>query len=73
MPQDRCLSLTLLTTPLSSHALSSFKLPFWGLPSVQAHDFTHAVVDYVESMMTLQHQIVKAWEAFLPEAKTIGQ
>lgn len=40
---------------------------------VRAHDFTHAMVEYVESMMTLQHQVVKAWEAFLPEAKSIGQ
>ena len=31
------------------------------------------MVEYVESMMTLQHQVVKAWEAFLPEAKSIGQ
>ncbi len=31
------------------------------------------MVDYVESMMTLEHAVVKAWEAFLPEAKAIGQ
>jgi len=40
---------------------------------IRAHDFTHSMVDYVESMMTLEHHVVKAWEAFLPEAKNIGQ
>jgi hypothetical protein len=30
------------------------------------------MVDYIESSMTMQHQTVKAWEQFLPDAKAIS-
>lgn len=39
----------------------------------RANELKTTMIEYVESMMTLQHQVVKAWEAFLPEAKAIGQ
>ncbi|EDQ89891.1 uncharacterized protein MONBRDRAFT_18806 [Monosiga brevicollis MX1] len=39
----------------------------------RANELKASLVEYVESMMTLQHQVVKAWEGFLPEAKSIGQ
>ena len=38
---------------------------------VQVKDLQTAVIDYVESVMTMEHQTAKAWEAFLPEAKAI--
>jgi sorting nexin-1/2 len=37
----------------------------------KANDFIQMCVKYIESVMTMEHQIVKAWEAFLPEAKSI--
>jgi sorting nexin-1/2 len=37
----------------------------------KAQDFIHMCVKYIESVMTMEHQVVKAWEAFLPEAKSI--
>jgi hypothetical protein len=40
---------------------------------VQANELKATCLEYVESMMTLQHQVVKAWESFLPEARAIGQ
>jgi sorting nexin-1/2 len=39
---------------------------------VQIHDLQEVVIAYVEAVMTLEHQMVKAWEAFLPEAKAIN-
>eukprot|EP00730_Choanoeca_flexa_P007273 TRINITY_DN12305_c0_g4_i4.p1 TRINITY_DN12305_c0_g4~~TRINITY_DN12305_c0_g4_i4.p1 ORF type:complete len:532 (+),score=193.17 TRINITY_DN12305_c0_g4_i4:120-1715(+) len=39
----------------------------------RGNEIKAVLLEYVESMMTLQHQVVKAWEAFLPEAKAIGQ
>ena len=29
------------------------------------------LIAFVESMMTLQHQVMTAWEAFLPEAQAV--
>lgn len=35
-------------------------------------DFQNTVVAFVEAAMTTSHQVVKVYEAFLPEAKAIG-
>jgi sorting nexin-1/2 len=37
----------------------------------QIHELQQVVIDYVESLMNLEHQTVKAWEAYLPEAKAV--
>jgi len=39
----------------------------------KVRELQQTMIDYVESMRTLQHQILKAWEAFLPEVKGIAQ
>lgn len=39
----------------------------------KVRELQQTMIDYVESMRTLQHQIVKSWEAFLPEVKAIAQ
>lgn len=36
------------------------------------HDFQRTVVSYVESMMVLEQQTIRAYEAYLPEAKGIA-
>ncbi len=38
----------------------------------QVKDLQEAVIDYVEAVMTMEHQTMKAWEQFLPEAKAIS-
>lgn len=38
---------------------------------VKVKDFQNLCVSYIESVMTMEHQVVKAWETFLPEAKSI--
>ena len=37
----------------------------------RVRDFKAAIVQYMEALMTCQLQMVKHWEEFLPEVKTI--
>ncbi len=41
--------------------------------NMKVHELQETMVAYVEAIMSTQHQIVKAWETFLPEAKAIAQ
>ncbi|XP_067090863.1 sorting nexin-1a isoform X2 [Osmerus mordax] len=38
----------------------------------KARDFKRLIVKYLESLLTSQQQLIKYWEAFLPEAKAIA-
>ena len=38
---------------------------------VKVQEFSALCISYIESVMTMEHQICKAWEAFLPEAKAL--
>eukprot|EP00052_Salpingoeca_macrocollata_P027594 m.262696 g.262696 ORF g.262696 m.262696 type:complete len:408 (+) comp22762_c17_seq3:821-2044(+) len=40
--------------------------------ALKVRDFQATLIEFVEAIMTTQHQVVKAWEQFLPEAKAIG-
>ncbi|XP_010295650.1 PREDICTED: sorting nexin-2-like [Phaethon lepturus] len=35
-------------------------------------DFKTVIIKYLESLMQTQQQLIKCWEAFLPEAKSIA-
>nr|CAD7418875.1 unnamed protein product [Timema cristinae] len=35
-------------------------------------DFKAIIINYMENLMTHQQQLIKYWEAFLPEAKAIA-
>lgn len=39
---------------------------------VRIHDFKSNIIKYLESLLDTQQQIIKHWEAFLPEAKAIA-
>jgi len=39
--------------------------------SARVRDFKKTIVKYLESLLTHQQDLVKYWEAFLPEAKAI--
>jgi sorting nexin-1/2 len=39
---------------------------------VRIRDFKSNIVKYLESLLDTQQQIIKHWEAFLPEAKAIA-
>ena len=36
-------------------------------------DFKTVIIKYLESLVQTQQQLIKYWEAFLPEAKAIAQ
>lgn len=38
----------------------------------RVHDFKVSIVKYMESLLETQQQLIKHWEAFLPEAKAIA-
>jgi len=38
----------------------------------RVRDFKNTIVKYMESLMNTQQQLIKCWEAFLPEAKAIA-
>lgn len=38
---------------------------------IKVQEFQQCCTAYIESVMTMEHQICKAWEAFLPEAKAL--
>lgn len=38
----------------------------------RVRDFKNTIVQYMETLMTTQQQLIKYWEAFLPEAKAIA-
>ncbi|GBM22212.1 Sorting nexin-2 [Araneus ventricosus] len=38
----------------------------------RVHDFKVSVIKYMESLLETQQQLIKHWEAFLPEAKAIA-
>lgn len=38
----------------------------------KANEFRDMLIQFVETMMTMEHQILKAWEQFLPDAKGIA-
>lgn len=40
--------------------------------SIRIKDFKSNIVKYMESLLETQQQLIKYWEAFLPEAKAIA-
>ncbi|XP_058237722.1 sorting nexin-1-like isoform X2 [Hemibagrus wyckioides] len=50
---------------------STLKKEVYRFEKNKCRDFKHHIVKYLESLLCLQHQMVKCWEAFLPEAKAI--
>lgn len=38
----------------------------------RVHDFKNTIVQYMETLMNTQQQLIKYWETFLPEAKAIA-
>ena len=39
---------------------------------VRIHEFKKQLVQYLETMLQHQNQLIKHWESFLPEAKAVA-
>ena len=39
---------------------------------IRIKDFKNNIIKYMESLLETQQQLIKYWEAFLPEAKAIA-